>query len=213
MPLLELRAVGAHYGDRVALHDVSLSVEEGEAVALLGENGSGKTTVLRAVSGAVATSGEILYDGERSFHRTPESMARKGVVHVPQGRGTFATLTVLDNLRLGAWVHQGGSPRALANVYERFPVLYERRDERAGALPVEEQQLLALGRAMMARPRLLLVDEPSLGLAPAVSRIVFDVLASLNAAGAAILVAEQHPPLALRVAHRSYVLAGGTIAA
>ena len=143
MSLLELRDVNARYGEIRALHGVTLTVEDGDFVAILGANGAGKTTTLRAISGTVKTSGDVLLDGERAFRRTPESMARRGVTHVPEGRGTFATLSVLDNLRLGAWVQRGLSTRDLAHVFEFFPQLYERRDEPAGALSGGEQQMLA----------------------------------------------------------------------
>jgi branched-chain amino acid transport system ATP-binding protein len=211
LPLLELRDVEARYGQVVALRGVSLAVEEGDFVAVLGANGAGKTTTLRAISGTVRTTGEVLLDGERVFRRRPERMAKLGVAHVPEGRGTFATLSVLDNLRLGAWVQRGASGRSLAHVFELFPVLYERRDQRAGTLSGGEQQMLALGRAMMARPRVLLLDEPSLGLAPLVTRAVFDALRELNARGTAIVVVEQNAALALSAARHAYLLETGSV--
>src|SRR4051812_38360535 len=173
LSLLELRDLDARYGEIKALHGVTLSIDEGDFVAILGANGAGKTTTLRAISGTVKTSGEMLLDGQKVFRRTPESMARRGVAHVPEGRGTFSTLSVLDNLRLGAWVQRGLSTRDLAHVFEFFPRLYERREQQAGTLSGGEQQMLALGRAMMAKPRVLLLDEPSLGLAPLVVREIF----------------------------------------
>src|SRR5207248_10195921 len=164
--LLELRSVDARYGEVRVLHGVSFAVDDGDFVAILGANGAGKTTTLRAISGTVKTTGDVLFEGSKLFRRTPEGMARRGVAHVPEGRGTFATLSVLDNLRLGAWTQRGTSQRDLAHVFEFFPVLYERREQQAGTLSGGQQQMLALGRAMMAKPRLLLLDEPSLGLAP-----------------------------------------------
>ena len=190
MSLLELRDVEARYGEIRALHGVTLQVAAGDFVAILGANGAGKTTTLRAISGTVKTSGDVLLDGERLYRRTPEGMARRGVAHLPEGRGTFTTLSVLDNLRLGAWVHRGTSRRDLARVFEFFPRLYDRRDQQAGTLSGGEQQMLALGRAMMARPRLLLLDEPSLGLAPLVVREIFEILGQLNESGTTILVVE-----------------------
>jgi len=159
-PLLELHDVEASYGPVKALHGVSLEVAEGEIVAVLGANGAGKTTTLRAVSGTVRRVGELRFDGS-PLPRSPESVARRGIAHVPEGRGTFAELSVRDNLRLGAYTRRGGGSRDdLRRVYAFFPRLEERRDQQAGTLSGGEQQMLALGRALMARPRLLLLDEP-----------------------------------------------------
>ena len=211
MALLELRDVEARYGEIRALHGVTLSVGEGDFVALLGANGAGKTTTLRAISGTVRTSGDVLLDGQKVFRRTPEAMARRGIAHVPEGRGTFSTLSVLDNLRLGAWVHGNASPRDLAHVYEFFPRLYERREQQAGLLSGGEQQMLALGRAMMAKPRLLLLDEPSLGLAPLAAREIFDVLVRMNETGTTVVVVEQNATMALRAAQHAFVLETGRV--
>jgi branched-chain amino acid transport system ATP-binding protein len=211
LSLLELRDVAARYGEIRALHGVTLTVEEGDFVAILGANGAGKTTTLRAISGTVKTTGDVLLDGHKVFRRTPESMARRGVAHVPEGRGTFTTLSVLDNLRLGAWVQRGVSARDLARVFEFFPLLYERRDQQAGTLSGGEQQMLALGRAMMAKPRLLLLDEPSLGLAPLVVREIFASLRTLNESGTTIVVVEQNATLALSAARHAYVLETGRV--
>jgi branched-chain amino acid transport system ATP-binding protein len=209
--LLELRDVDARYGEIQALRGVSLGVSEGDFVAILGANGAGKTTTLRAISGTVKTNGDVLLDGEKVYRRTPEAMARRGVAHVPEGRGTFGTLTVLDNLRLGAWVQRGVAARDLARVFEFFPRLYERRDQQAGTLSGGEQQMLALGRAMMAKPRVLLLDEPSLGLAPMVVREVFGVLRRLNEAGTTIVVVEQNAMIALANAQHAFVLETGRV--
>jgi branched-chain amino acid transport system ATP-binding protein len=211
LSLLELRDVGARYGEIRALHGVSLSVAEGDFVALLGANGAGKTTTLRAISGTVKTTGDVLLDGSKVYRRTPESMARSGVAHVPEGRGTFTTLSVLDNLRLGAWVHGNPSPRDLAHVFEFFPRLYERRGQQAGLLSGGEQQMLALGRAMMAKPRILLLDEPSLGLAPLVAREIFRVLGQMHESGTTIVVVEQNAMLALAYTQHAYVLETGRV--
>ena len=211
MSLLELRDVTARYGEIRALHGVTLTAEEGDFVAILGANGAGKTTTLRAVSGTVKTSGEVLLDGERVFRRTPESMARRGVTHVPEGRGTFATLSVLDNLRVGAWMQRGLSTRDLARVFEFFPVLYERRDGPAGALSGGEQQMLAVARAMMAKPRLLLLDEPSLGLAPREVGEIFETLRQMNETRTTIVVVEQKATVALSLVKHAYVLESGRV--
>ncbi len=211
LPLLELRNVEARYGELRVLHGVTLSVDDGDFVAILGANGAGKTTTLRAISGTVKTTGEVFLEGSRVFHRTPEGMARRGVAHVPEGRGTFATLSVLDNLRLGAWTQRGASQRDLAHVFEVFPLLYEHRDQQAGTLSGGEQQMLALGRAMMAKPRLLLLDEPSLGLAPLAVREIFDALRLMNERGATIVVVEQNAALALGAAKHAFVLETGRV--
>jgi branched-chain amino acid transport system ATP-binding protein len=211
LSLLELRDVSARYGEIQALHDVTLAVAEGDFVAVLGANGAGKTTTLRAVSGTVKTTGDVLLDGQRLYRRTPEGMAKRGVAHLPEGRGTFSTLSVLDNLRVGAWVQRGTSRRDLAHVFEFFPRLYERREQQAGTLSGGEQQMLALGRAMMAKPRLLLLDEPSLGLAPLVVREIFEVLQRLNESGTTILVVEQNASLALAAARHAFVLETGRV--
>jgi branched-chain amino acid transport system ATP-binding protein len=212
MSLLELRGVEARYGPVKALHGVSLAVEEGELTALLGANGAGKTTTLRAVSGTVRRSGEVVLAGRR-LPRRPESVARRGVAHVPEGRGTFAELSVWENLRLGAYTRRDRAVReSAARVFEFFPRLEERRGQQAGTLSGGEQQMLALGRAMMARPRLLLLDEPSLGLAPLVVREIFAALARMNVdEGTTVLVVEQNANLALAHAARAYVLETGRV--
>jgi branched-chain amino acid transport system ATP-binding protein len=211
LSLLELRDVEARYGEIRALHGVTLGVEEGDFVAILGANGAGKTTTLRAISGTVKTTGDVYFDGHKLFRRTPEAMARRGIAHVPEGRGTFPTLSVLENLRLGAWVQKGTSQRDLAHVFEFFPRLFERREQQAGTLSGGEQQMLALGRAMMAKPRLLLLDEPSLGLAPLLVREIFGVLHQMNDSGTTIVVVEQNAALALGAAKHAYVLETGRV--
>ena len=208
-PLLELEDVHARYGDVRALHGVSLAVGEGHMVAVLGPNGAGKTTTLRAVSGTVRTSGSIVFAGKR-IGRSPESAARLGIAHVPEGRGTFAELTVWENLRLGAYTTRQPD---LESVKARFPWLAERRRQQAGTLSGGEQQLLALARALVSRPRLLLLDEPSLGLAPLVVREIFDILRSLNEdEGLTILVVEQNANVALDSSDEGYVLESGRVA-
>jgi branched-chain amino acid transport system ATP-binding protein len=209
--LLELRDVEARYGPVKALHGISLDVAEGEVVAVLGANGAGKTTTLRAVSGTVRRSGDIRFAGKKL--RSPEGAARAGIAHVPEGRGTFTALTVLENLRLGAYTRRGSAKDDAKRVYEYFPRLEERRDQQAGTLSGGEQQMLALGRALMARPRLFLLDEPSLGLAPLVVKEIFDALEKLNREdGIAVLVVEQNANIALASAARAYVLEVGRVA-
>ena len=209
--VLAVETLTAGYDEAAVIRDVELTVGAGEVVALLGANGAGKTTTLRAISGTVRTSGDVLLDGQKVFRRTPEAMARRGIAHVPEGRGTFSTLSVLDNLRLGAWVHGNASPRDLAHVFEFFPRLYERRQQQAGLLSGGEQQMLALGRAMMAKPRLLLIDEPSLGLAPLAAREIFDVLVRMNESGTTVVVVEQNATMALQAAQHAFVLETGRV--
>jgi branched-chain amino acid transport system ATP-binding protein len=201
--------VHARYGEVRALHGVSLAVEEGQIVSVLGPNGAGKTTTLRAVSGTVRTSGSIVYSGKR-IGRSPETAARAGIAHVPEGRGTFAELTVWENLRLGAYtVRQPDFDDALAY----FPWLAERRQQQAGTLSGGEQQMLALARALVSRPRLLLLDEPSLGLAPLVVREIFAIVRRLNEErGLTVLVVEQNAVVALDSSHAGYVLEAGRVA-
>jgi branched-chain amino acid transport system ATP-binding protein len=208
--LLELADVSARYGQVAALHGVSLTVGDGEVVALLGANGAGKTTTLRAVSGTVRTSGGVVLKGKRLSRWTPESIARAGVAHVPEGRGIFAELTVWENLRMGAYTVRRPD---FARVLEYFPWLESRRNQQAGTLSGGEQQMLALARAFVQRPRLLMLDEPSLGLAPLVTREVFRVVADLNEKeGLAVLVVEQNAAIALNAARRAYVLETGRVA-
>jgi branched-chain amino acid transport system ATP-binding protein len=211
MSLLELSDVHARYGAVRVLHGVSLAVGEAELVAVLGANGAGKTTTLRAVSGTVRRDGDVLFAGKK-LPRRAEATARAGIAHVPEGRGTFMELSVWDNLRLGAYTRRTGLKEDAARVFDFFPRLEERRDQQAGTLSGGEQQMLALGRALMARPRLLLLDEPSLGLAPLVVREIFGALERLRAEdGVAILVVEQNARLALRAAQRAYVLEVGRV--
>jgi branched-chain amino acid transport system ATP-binding protein len=211
--LLELDGVEARYGPVKALHGVSLTVGEGEIVAVLGGNGAGKTTTLRAVSGLVATSGEVRFAGERITRAAPERVARVGIAHVPEGRGLFSELSVRENLRLGAYLRRDGFDEDYERVRGYFPWLEERRDQQAGTLSGGEQQMLALARALMGRPRLLLLDEPSLGLAPIVVREIFRIVGELNEKeGVAVLVVEQNAKLALRSSNRAYVLEVGRVA-
>jgi branched-chain amino acid transport system ATP-binding protein len=211
--LLELDAVEARYGPVQALRGVSLTVGEGEVVAVLGANGAGKTTTLRAISGTVSRSGVIDLDG-KTLRGGPEAAARAGIAHVPEGRGTFVELTVNENLRLGAYTrHDGGIKDDLERVAGYFPWMAERGSQRAGTLSGGEQQMLALARALMGRPRLLLLDEPSLGLAPLVVREFFRIVRELNEKeGLTVLVVEQDARIALSVSSRAYVLEVGRVA-
>jgi branched-chain amino acid transport system ATP-binding protein len=209
-PLLELEDVSARYGSITALHGVSLTVSEGEIVALLGANGAGKTTTLRAVSGMVRHTGTVAVGGKKLGRVPPEVVARAGVAHVPEGRGIFSELTVWDNLRMGAYTRRGRPDFPM--VLEYFPWLESRKNQQAGTLSGGEQQMLALARAFLQRPRLLMLDEPSLGLAPLVTREVFRVVTDLNQReGLTVLVVEQNAAIALASATSAYVLETGRV--
>ena len=211
--LLELQDVEARYGPIKALHGVSLSVDEGAVVAVLGANGAGKTTTLRAISHTVRRTGEIHFAGKPLGRRNAESVARLGIAHLPEGRGTFSQLTVAENLRLGAYTRRGSLKADTERVFSYFPWLDERRRQQAGTLSGGEQQMLALARAFMQRPRLLLLDEPSLGLAPVLVTEIFRIIRELNESdGLTVLVVEQNAHLALQVATTAYVLEVGTVA-
>ena len=209
--LLELEEVEARYGPVQALHGISLHVGEGEIVAVLGANGAGKTTTLRAVSGTVRRSGSIRLAG-KPLRRGPEGAARAGIAHVPEGRGTFSELSVTENLRLGAYTRRGSIKADVDRVAEWFPWLGERGAQPAGTLSGGEQQMLALARALMSRPRVLMLDEPSLGLAPLIVREIFRIVRELNDRdGLAVLVVEQDARIALQAAQRAYVLEVGEV--
>ena len=215
MPLLELTDVRARYGQVRALHGVSLTVDEGEIVALLGANGAGKTTTLRAISGLVRKSGEIHFAGQRISGWAAERTARSGIAHVPEGRGILRELTVWENLRMGAYKRRGRAAvkAELQRMQDVFPWLADRRDQQAGTLSGGEQQMLALARALASRPRLLLLDEPSLGLAPLVVEEFFRIVRGLNEdEGLTVLVVEQNAVVALEVSRRAYLLEVGRVA-
>ncbi len=208
---LVLRGVSVRYGPVQALRDLSLTVGPGEWVTLLGANGAGKSTAVRAISGQVPYTGEIVWDGENLAGLTPEARVARGLVQVPEGRGIFGNLTVGENLTLAAWQQRDRVQRRRDRdrVYALFPRLAERETQRAETLSGGEQQMLALGRALMSRARLLLLDEPSMGLAPLLVREIFTLLAELNRAGTGMLLVEQNANLALHHATRGYVLETG----
>ncbi len=214
-PLLEVADLEAGYGPVQVLRGMDFSVDAGETVVILGANGAGKTTTIRAVSGMIETKGTIEVDGSSVSGRKPEDIVRLGVAHVPQGRGTFVDLTVEENLRLGAYARKDDDIEAdMDRWYDVFPRLRERSDQVAGGMSGGEQQMLAIARAAMSRPRLLLLDEPSLGLAPLVTQELFRQLQALNQQeGTALLVVEQNANLALSIAERGYVLEAGQIVA
>jgi branched-chain amino acid transport system ATP-binding protein len=214
-PLLEVKDLEAGYGPVQVLRGMSFTVDAGETVVILGANGAGKTTTIRAISGMIDTKGSVIVDGKSVGGKKPEDIVRRGVAHVPQGRGTFVDLTVEENLRLGAFTRKDADIAAdMDHWFEVFPRLKERRDQVAGGMSGGEQQMLAIARAAMSRPRLLLLDEPSLGLAPLVTQELFRRLQVLNVEqGTALLVVEQNANLALSIAERGYVLEAGLIVA
>ncbi len=208
-----MQGLSARYGSLEALHGADLTVEAGEMVAVLGPNGAGKSTLLRAIMGQVQTSGTILFDGVAVQAQPTQRRAASGMVLVPEGRGIFGPMTVAENLSLGAWTRRGDPAAQRRRVLDLFPRLRERMQQRAGSLSGGEQQMLAIGRALMMQPRLLLLDEPSLGLAPRLAAAILDALRGLNQDGLGILLVEQRAPLALRLARRTYVLRTGQVVA
>ncbi|HEX3413327.1 MAG TPA: ABC transporter ATP-binding protein [Stellaceae bacterium] len=212
--MLEVRQLCAFYGDNQALHGLDFALDEGDIVTLLGANGAGKTTTLRALCGMVRLGGAIRFDGKSLLGRATEDIVRLGIAHVPEGRGTFVRMTVEENLQLGAMVRRGRAAIAgdIEQVYAHFPRLKERRAQTAGTLSGGEQQMLAVGRALMLRPRLMLLDEPSFGLAPLIVEELFEILHRLNRElGVAMLIVEQNAALALDLAEHAYLLETGRI--
>jgi branched-chain amino acid transport system ATP-binding protein len=210
--LLRVDGIEVGYGDLTAVREVSLEVRTGEAVALIGANGAGKTTTLRAVSGLLPLRrGRVEFDGQRLDGLSPAQIVARGIAHVPEGRQLFPSMTVLENLELGARTRaaRAGLARSLAEVFDLFPRLRERRTQLAGTLSGGEQQMCAIGRGLMARPRLLMLDEPSLGLAPVMVKAIFEDLGRINGRGITILLVEQNVLRSLHLAHRGYVLENG----
>jgi branched-chain amino acid transport system ATP-binding protein len=212
--LLEAKSITVHYGKSIALDDISLEVAEGSVVSIIGANGAGKSTVLKALSGLVPlTSGEIWFLNKRIDSLTTTDIVKLGIVHIPEGRWLFPHLTVLSNLQLGASLRKDKESinKDLEDIYKRFPILWDRRSQHAGTLSGGEQQILAIARGLMARPKLLLMDEPSLGLAPIVVVDLGEIIKNINQAGVSVLLVEQNVPLAIRVATRGYALQTGRV--
>jgi branched-chain amino acid transport system ATP-binding protein len=213
-PILELRGLKAYYGQSEVLHGIDIAVEEGGMTVLLGANGAGKTTTLRAICGMVRSEGEILFTGQRLDRRTTEQIAALGIAHVPEGRGTFIGLTVEENLRLGAYTRGGHPYDGMARMYGYFPILATRRRQQAGTLSGGEQQILAIARALMMAPRLLLLDEPSFGLAPRIVEDIFAIVERIRRdERVSVLLVEQNASLALELADQAYLIETGSVVA
>jgi branched-chain amino acid transport system ATP-binding protein len=213
-PILELRAVKAFYGQSEVLHGIDVAVEEGGMTVLLGANGAGKTTTLRAICGMVRSEGEILFAGERLDRRATEDIANLGVAHVPEGRGTFIGLTVEENLRLGGYTRKRRTHEIIDRMYGYFPILAQRRRQQAGALSGGEQQMLAIARALMMAPRLLVLDEPSFGLAPRIVENIFTIVERIRREEhVSVLLVEQNASLALELANHAYLIETGYVVA
>jgi len=212
MALLELQDVAVSYGAIRALKNVSLSVEPGEIVTLIGANGAGKTTTLKTISGLLhPVSGDIQFDGESIIGVPPHLLVKRGIGHAPEGRGMFPGMSVTENLEMGAYLRKGNLSASFDRVHTLFPRLAERSKQAAGTLSGGEQQMLAIGRALMSSPKLLLLDEPSMGLAPRLVAQIFSIVAEINAQGTTILLVEQNAAQALKRANRAYILATGEV--
>ncbi len=211
-PVLELRRVKAFYGQSEVVHGIDIVVDDGGMTVLLGANGAGKTTTLRAICGMIRTEGEIQFAGQRLERRTTEAIAALGVAHVPEGRGTFTSLTVEENLRLGAYTRAGRPDAGVQRMFGYFPILGERRRQQAGALSGGEQQMLAIARALMMSPRLLVLDEPSFGLAPRIVEDIFAILERIRREErVSVLLVEQNANLALDLADQAYLMETGCV--
>jgi branched-chain amino acid transport system ATP-binding protein len=214
--MLEIKGLSIHYGMIPAVKKLDMVVKKGEVVSLIGTNGSGKSTTLRAISGIVKVhEGSILFEGEDITKIPPHKIVEMGISHVPEGRGVFTELTVLENLRMGAFTRKdkNGINRDIQEIFRYFPRLEERKKQLAGTLSGGEQQMLAIGRALMSRPKLLLLDEPSMGLAPILVKEIFKIIKNINEEGTTILLVEQNAKMALSVSHRGYVLETGEVVA
>jgi len=212
--MLKVTDLTVHYGAIKALHGISFTVEEGEIISLIGSNGAGKTTSLHALSNIVKkTSGTVFFEGEDITHLSPDAIVRTGLVHVPEGRRVFANMSVAENLELGAYTRKDrvGIKSDMERVFAFFPRLKERFRQPSGTLSGGEQQMLAIGRALMSRPKLLLLDEPSMGLAPILVDEIFSIISEINAEGTTVLLVEQNAFKALNIAHRAYILETGSV--
>lgn len=210
--MLKVDDINVYYGNIHALHDLSFYVDKGEVVSLIGANGAGKSTTLKAISGLLRSrTGKIVFDGTDINKTEPDKIVKMGLTQVPEGRRIFLSMTVEENLDMGAFTLKDGRNQALIEVYDRFPRLHERRNQIAGTLSGGEQQMLAIGRALMIKPKMMMLDEPSMGLAPLLVKQVMDTIVELNRTGTTILLVEQNARMALRISNRSYVIEAGRI--
>ncbi|MBQ3427938.1 MAG: ABC transporter ATP-binding protein [Clostridia bacterium] len=210
--MLTVDDINVYYGQIHAIKDVSVDVDEGDIVALIGANGAGKSTMLRTISGLLRTkTGKITFSGEDITHIDAYKLVSRGLAHVPEGRHVFLQMTVLENLEMGAFTRKGEIKESIKDVFERFPRLEERKNQIAGTLSGGEQQMLAMSRALMSKPKLMMLDEPSMGLSPILVQFVFDIITELNQSGTTILLVEQNAEMALKIADRAYVLESGRI--
>jgi len=212
--ILSARGINVYYGKVAAVRNVSFDIERGKIVTLIGANGAGKSTILKTISGlAKSASGEIVFEEKRIDRLLTQDIVRLGIGHVPEGRRLFPRMTVIENLNMGAYLRKGAKEieKDLETVFQYFPVLNSRSSQRAGSLSGGEQQMLAIGRALMSSPKLLLLDEPSIGLSPLMSQTIARIILTINGEGVSILLVEQNAKLALKIAHKGYVLETGTI--
>ena len=209
--MLRIEKLSAGYGEMPVLREISITIAEGEILSVVGSNGAGKSTLLKAISGIIRSTGSIFYR-DKLLHGTPaHKIVEKGIVHVPEGRQIFADMSVLENLMMGAYLHQRESRQNLEKVFALFPKLAERRNQLGGTMSGGEQQMLAIGRGLMGNPELLLLDEPSLGLSPLFTDVVFGAIRSINSSGVTVLLVEQNVYQSLKISHRAYVIETGTI--
>jgi len=209
--MLNINNLNAGYGEMSVLRDINITIDEGEIVSVVGSNGAGKTTLLKAISGLIKSKGTITYNNESLFSLQPHTIVQRGVVHVPEGRKIFPEMTVLENLIMGGYLHQKDRQKNLERVFSLFPKLADRRNQLGGTMSGGEQQMLAIGRGLMGNPKLLLLDEPSLGLSPLFTDVVFSSIHTINKSGVTVLLVEQNVYQSLKISNRGYVIETGTI--
>ena len=209
--MLNINNLNAGYGEMSVLRDINITIDEGEIVSVVGSNGAGKTTLLKAISGLIKSKGTITYNNESLFSLQPHTIVQRGVVHVPEGRKICPEMTVLENLIMGGYLHQKDRQKNLERVFSLFPKLADRRNQLGGTMSGGEQQMLAIGRGLMGNPKLLLLDEPSLGLSPLFTDVVFSSIHTINKSGVTVLLVEQNVYQSLKISNRGYVIETGTI--